>query len=84
MRVYSLFDRKLREFGPLFLEKNDEVVKRALIDTVNQGSGNLTKYPEDFDLKFLGVFDSERGKITPEDIPVLVCNMRDLFPNGKE
>lgn len=82
MRIYSLFDRKLKEFGGLVVMNNDEAVKRALAQSVaSPQSGLLSQHPEDFDLKCLGIIDVERGKITPEEIPVLVVNCAELLPS---
>lgn len=82
MRIYSLFDRKLKEFGALVVMNNDEAVKRALGESLRSGqAGLLSSHPEDFDLKCLGVIDVERGKITPEEIPALVVNCAELIPS---
>lgn len=80
MRIYSLKDRKLQEFGALFLSSNDAAVKRALIDGL-RGTGNtVEKHPEDFDLYLLGTVSPELGVITPEEIPLFVVNVGDVLP----
>lgn len=75
MEIYSLFDRKLREFGPLLLSNNGESIKRALRDGI-PGSGSLIdKHPEDFDVMLLGAFDADSGVIVPEQVPHLLDNV---------
>lgn len=79
MVIYSLFDRKLKEYGPLVVSNNDAAVRRALIDGVPGSGSTIAKYPEDFDLMCLGLFDAETGKIVAE-APRLVDNVGSLLP----
>lgn len=81
MRIYSLFDRKLREYGQLVMMNNDEAVKRALAESLPQSQGTtLAKYPEDFDLMYLGEIDVTTGVIERSMVPVLVINVAGLIP----
>jgi len=75
LQVYSLLDRKLREFGPPFCERNEDTAKRFLNDSISAESV-VGKYPEDFDLYRLGEFDPERGLLHGDDAPLLVANIR--------
>lgn len=78
-RVYSLLDRKLREYGALLLEKNIESMRRSLYNGLS-GSGSLQeKYPDDFDLYEVGSFETETGVLVPSVPPVLVLNLSELF-----
>lgn len=77
MKVYSLFDRKLREYGGLVLCPNDDGVRRALHEGVTPNS-TVGKYPEDYDLMYLGEFDPQSGVIKP-DLIALVDNVRDIL-----
>lgn len=64
MLVYSLLDRQLKEFGTLIVARNDEVMRRMVLDTF-QGSGTLVeKHPGDFDLFCVGEFDQDVGLLT--------------------
>lgn len=76
MRIYSLFDRKVGEFGGLVLAPNDESVRRALKDGLPPGSTEA-KYPHDFDLCCLGEFDSASGVIIGTE-RVLVGSIHDI------
>lgn len=74
MKIYSLKDMKLREFGALVLANNDESVKRALVDSM-KGSGTIVeKYPEDFELHSLGEMDVETGLLEGYSAPSFVCS----------
>lgn len=79
MRVYSLFDRKLREYGGLVLCQNDEAVKRAIHEGIPRNS-TVGKYPGDYDVMFLGEFDSGSGVITASEV-TKVANVEELL-NG--
>lgn len=83
--VYSLFDRKLREYGPLVVERNDEAVIRSLTDGVRGSKSLMEMHPEDFDLFFVGSFNTASGVVVGASgesfAPRLVGNLRDfLFP----
>lgn len=81
MNVYSLFDRKLRQYGALMVERNDFGVQRGLADGVRGNPEALiSKHPEDFDLYEVGVFDEESGLLREAStaIPRLVCNLLEL------
>lgn len=67
MRVYSIYDRKVREYGSLLLAPNNDVMVRNVITGV-RGSGSLMeKYPEDFQLEYLGDVDPNTGMLTAID-----------------
>lgn len=79
MQVFSLFDRKLREYGGLVQANNGDACKRALIDGI-RGSGSLVeKHPEDFDLMAIGFFDTDTGVFVGEKVPLLVDNVASLI-----
>lgn len=81
MNVYSLHDRKLRQYGQLVLERNDFAVQRSLADGIRAaGDSLLAKHPEDFDLYEVGSFHDESGVIKGPDggIPRFVCNVLEL------
>lgn len=79
MRIYSLLDLKVKEYGQLVLMPNDEAVKRALRDMRNGGQTTLQKYPEDFNLMVLGEFDPETGLLVPLEVPQLVDNVKTII-----
>lgn len=77
MQIYSLYDRKLREYGALFLSQNDATVKRAIHEGIPAGS-TVGKYPEDYDVMLIGDFDPVTGVLEQGNI-VLVDNVRDIL-----
>lgn len=82
MLVYSLLDVKAKEYGALVLAQNDEMIFRSLMDGVRSGDSLLARYPEDFHVMRLGVFDIETGQLVPENIPQLVASVREVLERG--
>jgi len=80
LRVYSLYDRKMKSYSAPQLAMNDAVICRELSDKVPAESLQ-GKHPEDFDVMHLGDMDLDTGVLVP-CMPVLVCNLRALvsFP----
>lgn len=83
MLVYSLLDVKAREYGPLVLAANDEMLFRSLRDGVPGSGSVLEKYPEDFQVMYLGVFDQDTGQLVPESIPQLLRTVREVLEKGR-
>lgn len=60
------------------MERNDEAIRRSVVDAV-RGSGSLIeKHPEDFDLFCMGEFDQDEGRLLGT-IPRLVANAGELL-----
>lgn len=77
-KVYSIFDRKLLQFGALVVDVNDYSVQRSLLDAVRSTPDSLmSKHPDDFDLYYLGEFEEGLGvlEIVPKK---MVCNVAEL------
>lgn len=78
-RVYSLYDRKLREYGALMVEKNDFACQRGLSDGISQAPQSMIAlHPGDFDLYHVGEWDEEKGVLLVAIPPSLVCNLQEL------
>jgi len=79
-QIYSVYDKKLQEFGQLAVSRNDEAMRRAVLDGVKGSNSMMEKYPGDFDLYRVGSFDQVQGRVVGLETPaVLVCNLADLL-----
>ena len=67
VKLYSVCDTVAEEFGPIYSCKNDEVAKRAFHDLIKDSSS-----PLDYDLYFLGYFNTDTGFIDSVTLPVRV------------
>ena len=65
MRLYSIKDVKAASFDRPFPMPNDNVAIRSVKTLVNEPSQDLCKYPEDFELWYLGELDQATGLLIP-------------------
>jgi len=80
MRMYSVYDRKLREYGSVLLAPNDGVMARTILTGVRGSSSLMEKYPEDFQVEHVGNFDISTGLVTPvEGRPEIVISLEKLL-----
>jgi len=79
VRIYCLFDRKAREYGPLMLSKNDELIRRIVVDGVRGSKSVHELHPGDFDLMCVGDYGDETGFLSPVTPPILVANLSELL-----
>lgn len=63
-------DVKVGEYGLLMVMHNQGEAKRLYLHACSDGKSQLGKFPADFTMHELGLFDPESGKITPHELPV--------------
>ncbi|AXH73354.1 MAG: nonstructural protein [Microviridae sp.] len=68
-RFYSLYDEKADVYSNPFTAQNGAVALRSLATAASDPSTEVSKYPHDFTLYELGVFDDSTGTITPHQNP---------------
>lgn len=73
LKIYSIRDSKGEMYGPPFFQKTAGEAERSFRTLVNDEKSMTSKYPEDFDLYYLGDYDDQIGKITPLDTPSHLC-----------
>lgn len=81
--VYCMRDVKAGFMSPTISE-NDPIAARAFGDAVLRSDSVLLNYASDFALYRMGDFDSNSGRITPLDVPVLVIQATDILAGQKE
>lgn len=74
MKVFTLYDRKVGEYGALVVSSTDEAVVRALKDGIPVTSTE-GKYPDDFDLVCVGEFDAVTGELQGLKMPRVVYRL---------
>lgn len=98
LHYYAIYDRKAKAFGELlsFASGEKEAARRWFRDIVlNEDPKNyLAKYPEDFDLYYIGFFDKTQGEFISEladaesgitsDIREFVMNAAVFFADKQE
>lgn len=58
-KLYSVYDNVAEEFGPVFMARNDQVAKRAVINMMHKAEVSANEYQ----LYQVGVFNTTNGKI---------------------
>lgn len=69
LKMYSIRDSKGELFNTPFFNKSHGEAERNFRTLVNDGKSTVNKYPEDFDLYYLGDYDDNDGKCIPLDTP---------------
>jgi len=61
LEAYAIWDNKAKNFtSPFFMRSRGEAI-RAFTSTVNDGSSQIGKFPEDFQLFHVGFYDDNSG-----------------------
>ena len=68
-KIYSIRDAKAEYFTQPFFKKTHGEAERDFTQLVNDDKSSIAQFPEDFDLYYLGDYDTENGKMTPIDTP---------------
>lgn len=67
IRVFAVYDMKMKGFMQPFFCQNSAVATRMFVDSVNGDQNIISKHPEDFALYEVGMWDEETGLLTPLD-----------------
>lgn len=69
LKIYSVRDSKAEVFNtPFFLNTHGEA-ERAFNNLVTDPKSMISKYPDDYDLYYVGEFNNDNGKLTLLDTP---------------
>lgn len=69
LKAYSIRDSKSEIFNLPFFKNTHGEAERDFQQLVNDEKSTVNKYPEDFDLYFLGVYDDNTGVFSSLDTP---------------
>lgn len=68
-KMYTIKDAKSESFNPPFFNHTHGEAERNFQELVNDNSSFVSKYPEDYDLYYLGTYDERTGKFDPLETP---------------
>lgn len=68
-KMFSIRDAKAEIFNPPYFNKSHGEAERNFRELVNDPKSMVSKYPEDFDLYYLGTYDDGTGKMECLDTP---------------
>lgn len=69
MRMFSIRDAKAEVYNMPFFKGTHGEAERDFRSVVNDEKSTVNKYPDDFDLYYLGEYDTDKGTITALDTP---------------
>lgn len=69
VKLYSIRDAKGDQFSPPFPANTHGEAEREFKTNVNNPQSRINPYPEDYDLYYLGEYDTVTGKLDPIDSP---------------
>lgn len=69
LQVFSIRDQKAAAFGMPFFQKTKGEAIRNFQELSKDEKSLVAKYPEDFDLYHVGVYDDQTGLVKSLDTP---------------
>jgi len=79
-RIYSIRDQKGDMYNTPFFNKTHGEAERNFQELVKDEKSFVAKYPEDYDLYYLGEYDTITGIIQPLDTPQHMVKAIQLKP----
>ncbi|QXP08515.1 MAG: nonstructural protein [Arizlama microvirus] len=70
--IFSIYDTKAQSFHKPYYSQNTQTAIREATEAAKNPDSLLSRYPEDFNLFRLGVFDQHTGIITLETAPLSI------------
>ena len=78
LKMFSIRDAKGEKYFPPFFKHSHGEAERDFVQTVKDPQTMLSKFPEDFDLYFLGEYDDTKGAMSALDTPQHVMKAVDV------
>nr|QJB19497.1 MAG: nonstructural protein [Microvirus sp.]QJB19701.1 MAG: nonstructural protein [Microvirus sp.] len=69
LKAFSIRDTKAEVFNTPFFQKTHGEAERSFKQLVNDSQSQPSKFPEDYDLYYVGTYSEETGKFTPTATP---------------
>lgn len=69
LKIYSIRDGKGEVYNTPFFQKTHGEAERTFRELANDQKSMIFKYPDDYDLYFIGSYDDTTGVIQPLDTP---------------
>lgn len=68
-KMFTIRDAKAEIFHPPFYKATHGEAERDFRVLANDSKGQISQFPEDFDLYYLGEYNDQEGKMVPLDTP---------------
>lgn len=79
LKVYSVYDYKVKAYLPPFYLHADGHALRALSDLMRKSPDHyFARFPKEHALFCLGEWDDSNARFALDSLPTLICNLNDL------
>jgi len=82
LKMYSIRDAKGEVYNVPFFQKTHGEAERNFTELVRDEKSMISKYPDDYDLYYLGQYDDNSGLVEPLDTPEHVQKAAHLKPRA--
>lgn len=69
LKVYAIRDSKAQVYNTPFFQKSHGEAERSFDQLVKDEKSMVAKYPDDFDLYYIGEYDDQDGVLKPQATP---------------
>lgn len=80
--IYVIYDSKAKAYNKPFYQVNRDVALRTATDLANDPNVEISRYPEDYSLFCIGVYDDETAQMDLKASPEHVANLHELVVHG--
>jgi uncharacterized protein with von Willebrand factor type A (vWA) domain len=78
-KAFAVRDNAVRKFHNPFFAESEEEAKRLISGSLRDENSILNQNPNDFHLYEIGHFSPETGNFIPNDAPISICTIVELF-----
>lgn len=79
LKIFTIRDSKGEIYHPPFYTKTHGEAERTFRELAKDPNSMIAKYPEDYDMYFLGIYDNSEGKIAAHETPQHVIKAVNLI-----
>jgi activator of HSP90 ATPase len=78
INVYTIRDEKVSAYLRPFLAPTHELMRRSIASVLMDGEHEMAKFPRDFTIYEVGVFDDQTGLVNSHTVPKLVNSVESI------
>lgn len=82
LKAFTVRDSKAEIYAPPFFQKTHAEAERTFTQVARDGKSQVSLFPQDYDLYFVGTYDDSNGKFSPIDTPQHIIKAVDCQTPG--
>ena len=79
VKIFTIHDVKAGIYNKPFYLINEQIAERAAIELLSDPNTDMAKYPDDYTMCYLGVFDDSKGTFELDGLPTPMFRFADLL-----